>query len=669
MITAEPNWWHRALHLGAIWGLAMGKPLLDATNESGFFWLPRAAAPIDIVLIALIVLFVVPALLFGIEYLVSRVSAQAGDVLHLALIALLLGILFLQILGSFHVKDPSWSLPLSALLAAAGTALYARTTFLPQVLDVLSPAPVLFLVLFLFFSPSTGLWMPGSDPETADVEVEQDPPIVMLVLDELPTTSLLSAPDKIDESLFPNFAELGNRATWYENATTVADETENALPAILTGRQPDDEEKPMPTARAFPENVFTLLGGAYDIDAVETVTQLCPHATCDRQIRDGFGERFGSIAGDLTRYTPAAVLPTRVHNKIFGMGSDISPLPDTTPQELFDLLLDDVQGEPGQFDFLHAANLPHKPWTLVPSLESYTPPDELDEDLGASAVAYAAQDDIDERKRHLLQVGAADKLLGEVMAKMDAEGTWDDSLVIVMADHGISFKPDTGRRRASSDNLDQIAFVPLFVKLPGQQKGGADPSLVETVDVVPIIADTLGIDMPWEVDGVLPGERTDPKIEVDNFKGNPIGANFKVLRASRDQFTAQWNKLLKTGAGWNELIESGQGSKLIGRQIPPDIPESEATATINGLQDEGDPGRVSAVISGRIDGLSPGKRLAIAVNGRIAATTGAVGTYEGLKYEAVLPPRVYEKPIETVQVLRALAGHDNYEVLATATVE
>jgi hypothetical protein len=142
-----------------------------------------------------------------------------------------------------------------------------------------------------------------------------------------------------------------------------------------------------------------------------------------------------------------------------------------------------------------------------------------------------------------------------------------------------------------------------------------------------------------------------------------------VLRASRDQFTAQWNKMLRTGMGWNELIESGQGSQLIGRPVPDDMPESDASATINGLQDEGEPGRVSAVIAGGIEGLSPGKRLAIAVNGRIAATTGAVGTYKGLKYEAVLPPRVYEKPIQTVQVLRALAGKDNYEVLATATVD
>jgi len=145
-------------------------------------------------------------------------------------------LLVVQLIGTFGVREPKWVILLSLLIGASATYAYARTEFVPTTLDVLSPAPVLFLILFLFFSPSTGLWLPGTDPENADVEASAEPPVVFVILDELPTGSLLDRPGHIDESLFPGFSELARRATWYENATTVADQTDRAIPAIVKRR-------------------------------------------------------------------------------------------------------------------------------------------------------------------------------------------------------------------------------------------------------------------------------------------------------------------------------------------------------------------------------------------------------------------------------------------------
>ncbi|MET0730750.1 MAG: sulfatase-like hydrolase/transferase [Solirubrobacterales bacterium] len=653
MIPAQPGWKHRALHLGALWAFAIGKPLLDGINESGFFLLPRSPAPIDIVLIGLIALFAAPALLLGIEQLAGLASDRLRDGLHLAIVFVLLAVLAIQIVGNFGIREPKWAVLVSLLAAAAGAYAYARTTFVPLTLDVLSPAPVLFLILFLFFSPSGGLWLPGSEPENAEANVAKDPPIVFLILDEFPTGSMLDASGRIDESLYPNFAELGRRATWYENATTVADQTERAIPAILTGQRQDSEKdgEGMPVARAHPESVFTLLGDSYEIDAIETVTQLCPRGTCERKVRDGFAERFGRIVGDLTLYSPAAVLPTKVHERIFGIGSDVSPLPPDSPTELFELLVDGIATQPGQLDFLHAANLPHKPWTVVPSLQSYIDPADVHDTLEHEDEAEAPQAEIDDRKRHLLEVGAADTLVGEVVEKIESEGTWEDTLFVVVADHGISFRPNTGRRRASEENLDQLAFVPMFVKLPGQRRGGADPAAVQTIDVVPIIADALGVEIPWEVDGVLPGERTDDAISVVNYKGRMIESTLPELVRQRDRFDSVQSRVFVTGRGWNALIESGPGSELIGRPVPDSLPDAPGDAQVILSADPDDPDTVNAVIAGAVHGVGLGKPLAVAVNGRVAAATRTVGAVEGVRYEAVLPPEVYEGEVGEVQVL------------------
>ena len=44
--------------------------------------------------------------------------------------------------------------------------------------------------------------------------------------------------------------------------------------------------------------------------------------------------------------------------------------------------------------------------------------------------------------------------------------------------------------------------VPLFIKAPGQRQGRtvADAHL-QTIDILPTIADLLGVEIPWRVDG------------------------------------------------------------------------------------------------------------------------------------------------------------------------
>ena len=85
----------------------------------------------------------------------------------------------------------------------------------------------------------------------------------MLVLDELPLVSLLGPDGRIDATRYPNFAALAGGSTWYRNATGVSGWTPYALPAMLTGRYPSTPAAPHYSQ--YPDNLFTALGGLYDI--------------------------------------------------------------------------------------------------------------------------------------------------------------------------------------------------------------------------------------------------------------------------------------------------------------------------------------------------------------------------------------------------------------------
>ncbi len=79
-----------------------------------------------------------------------------------------------------------------------------------------------------------------------------------------------------------------------------------------------------------------------------------------------------------------------------------------------------------------------------------------------------------------------------MITRMKANGTYDQSLIAITADHGFSFQVGVSdRRTATRSNIDEIAPVPLFIKAPGQTRGRTSSAYARTVDVVPTIADLL----------------------------------------------------------------------------------------------------------------------------------------------------------------------------------
>ena len=88
-----------------------------------------------------------------------------------------------------------------------------------------------------------------------------------------------------------------------------------------------------------------------------------------------------------------------------------------------------------------------------------------------------------------MQVGYTDRLLGRFIRRLRAVGLWDQALVVVGPDHGISFRAGDLRRDPTRTNLSELAFIPFFMKLPGQKQGRIVDTHISIVDILPTIAD------------------------------------------------------------------------------------------------------------------------------------------------------------------------------------
>ena len=239
-------------------------------------------------------------------------SRRAGRWSQLVSAACLVALILLPALKGAAVV-PGAFLTASALLAGCVFATgYARMRSVRLFLTILSPAVLLFPALFLFRAPVRTLLFPADAPahSVPYIQIESTDPVVMLVLDELPLYSLLDGSDRLDPVRYPNLAALARDAYWFRNASTTATGTGYAVPALLTGRFP--RRRGLPTAKDYPENLFTLLAGSgYRVHAVEAQTRLCPRAVC----RDGepdrdAAERMTAVLWDVRVVYLKLVLPS-----------------------------------------------------------------------------------------------------------------------------------------------------------------------------------------------------------------------------------------------------------------------------------------------------------------------------------------------------------------------
>ena len=666
------------LHLAGLSALAVAQPLFDLLSDNVEFFAVRGSTRWDVVLFAVGIVVLPPLALLGIEALAGLAHARAAAIVHLVFVAALVGLLALQVVRG--VDLPSFLLvALAAALGTAAALLYRRARPARVLLSVLGATPVLFLVLFLFFSPVSRLL--DSPPKPHLARAPSGAPVVMVVLDELPVVSLMRADGEIDAERYPNFARLAEDATWYRNTTTVHEWTTGAVPAILTGERPGG----LPLFLDHPDNLFTLLGGSYDLNVHESQTHLCPPELCDPD-REPLPERVGSLLSDLSIVYGHLVLPEDLSDELpsistawrdFGGGDGPQALLQAGPaqsggrpaayterdaevQEFVDSL---EPSERPTLSFLHVL-LPHHPWEYLPDGKIYA--SDLGFQPGLVNEGWTGDPElaIQAQQRHLLQVGYTDLALGRILDKLEETGLYDRSLVVVVADHGVSFRPHGERRRVEEGNMEEIAFVPLFVKPPGQTDGAIVDEHARTTDIVPTIADILGVEVPWETDGrsLLAGGGDGADVRVGTSSGDVVVGDDDELVERRSQVLAHQIDLFGEGDDEPGLFGIGPRPDLLDRRLDGLAGAVSGGPTFESYgESDYDPAAPFAPVRvyGRIDGAPAGQEIAVAVNGRVVAVTRSFEHDGDTLVSAVTPEDAYRAGANSVRVFVVQGSGDD----------
>ena len=675
------------VHLTALASLAFAQPLLDVLGRYPAFFAAHDVGRWGVVAFALAVLLGPALVLLCIEALATLANRRAGRIVHLVLIGVLGAVFALTLL-----RRLGWApLPTFAASAALGAALgaaYARAEVLRSICTVLGLAPILFGFLFLFTSNASSLVTAG-DPRVWDARGTSSPPIVVVAFDAFPVGLLMDRKAHIDAGRFPNFARFARAGTWYPNATNVHENTVFSVPSILDGNFPEAGQEP--AVSDHPANLFTLLGSTYEMRIAEEATNLCPADRGERPNDPGGSARLTLLADDASVVYSYLVAPNALRDDLPAINDRwrnfresgergralppnkvISRLTGGERPQRFHGSVDAIRtGRKPTLDFMHVL-LPHEPLEYLPTGQRYRPGAQRDSSLDGTPSYDNAFLSDQAFQRHLLQTGYVDRLLGELMARLRAAGIWDDAMVVLTADHGASFrvKPTPAppfvigrlgyRRELTAENVQDIVTVPLFVKYPGQAQGRVDTKWGRTIDVLPTIADVLGIRLPFRVDGrsLLPPRPEPATLEFRHSDGSRLDVDRATLERRKAASLAHQIDLLGTGS-WDRAYRIGPHQELIGRSVSalPALPRGPLSATVEDaeklLRVDPEASDSPSFIAGRLSGGAPdGHQLAFALDGRIVSTGrsfASIGT-KRLNFSSLLPPDAFRSGANRLDV-------------------
>jgi Sulfatase len=669
------------LNLAVLWTFAVAQPLFDLLKDNPEFFAARGSSGFDIISFSVLLVVLPPALLLAIELVLGLIRPEVRQAAHIVFLGALVALIAAQALKKSIDASDTVLIVLSVLIGAGAAALWARAEPVRSFLNVLSPAPLVFVLLFLLSGQISELAFP-SEASARSIGGVARAPIVVVLLDELPSNTLVDEHDRIDAKRFPGFGELARTATWFRNAYTVYDSTERAQPAIMDGDLPERDKQPI--SSDHPNSIFTLFAKSHRMNVDEEATSVCPQDLCKDIIgEEAYPKRMSSMAEDLGLVWLHVVSPPDIENDLtsvsenwgnFGGGDETevqTPSPRTPGQTRANLnrgraarfqeWMDHIyRGNRPALNFKHTL-MPHVPWQYLPSGRMYRrqPNDPIP---GLSTQAYEDQGQLDVLiQRHYLQTGFADYELQQLWKRLKEKGLWDESLIVVAADHGVAFPHARERRRLSRQTAREIAPVPLIIKAPGQKKARVNEAWVETIDILPTIFDILNLDPRVKMDGK---SAYSPEVKNRKTLRFEIRNTFQTLRIPADTFAREREQIIErnhrlfgSGAdGPHRIYEIGPHPDLIGQPASAAGPKLDVDLADPGDYEHVDPasGLVPVHIVGEVGGPDRHPRdIAVAVNGTIQAVGNtfklAVGD-SGELVSVMVPESAFHKGRNTVEV-------------------
>jgi Sulfatase len=670
------------LGIAVLWTFAVAQPLFDLLKDNPEFFAARGSSGFDIISWSVVLVVVPPALLLAAELLIGLAGDEVRRVAHLVVIGGLVALIAVQALKKSIGASDTVLIVLSVAIGVGVAALYATADPVRSFLRVLSPVPLVFLALFLFTNPISKLAFPD-EAHARTIGGVNNAPIVVVLLDELPSNTLIGNHDQLDTKRYPGFGELARNATWFRNAYTVYDSTERAQPAIMDGNWPSKDK--LPTSSDHPNSIFALFGKTHRMNVSEEATSVCSTELCKNTRPDeSYFSRMRSMTDDLGLVWLHVVSPPHIEDNLtsvsenwgnFGGASETKADLGSTGAERhtranlnggresrFEEWIQAIRpgGRPS-LNFKHTL-LPHVPWQYLPDARRYRR-QANDPIPGLSNQSYKWTSQLDVLlQRHFLQTGFADHELQDLWKHLKDEGMWDKSLIVVAADHGVAFPHARERRRLTRENAGEIAPVPLLIKAPGQKTAKVNRSWVSTIDILPTIFDVLNLNPRVHIDG---RSAYSEQVKRSQTLKILLRGSFKELNIPEADFVSERQKIIErnhalfgTGSdGPGRIYRIGPNQDLLGKSadqadLDPLNVDLVYKADYKDVDLKGP--FVPSFVVGRVeDGGDGGRQIAVAVNGKIVGVGEtfklAVGDDDEL-VAVMVPPDSFKQGSNDVRV-------------------
>lgn len=561
-----------------LWSLAVLGPFLELAAEPAFV-VAHGLSGVATAVFGLALLIGVPLVLVAGCGILDRVSdSRVACNLTVATLAGLAVMSLLSELGWVAV----------VLAIAAGITVQVMRWHLSLAVTILST----LAGSIVWFGPSDvgGYIRAGGEEWSTGVTVPDPVPIVLIVFDELPLHALLDSDLTINSERYPAFADVARQSTFFRLASSVSPQTADSLPALLSGVAPQPQLAPIGTN--FPTSILNLFSDTHEILASEVFTRLCDGENCDRSTEQGIG--LSLLIEDTFIYLSDAMLPFYQNDAVrrswshFRSGPQVGEYVEPGSSELIadgwtsageverfrELFSRSPSGGRPPLYFLHSI-LPHQPYSLTTDGTVYQYVE-----LPGSEGGTVWPDDERVRmagwQRLQMQLVATDKLLGEAVKQLRDSDIWDEAVVVLTSDHGLTFEPGPTRKPGSAP-LETTAAL-LLVKPPGGTGAEVSDLPALTFDIPPTLVaiqggepESVGFDGVDLFAGQVPSVRTDAYLS-----GGKIFTPVQDLDALRElvALRALW---IDPEGGPAEVFRVGEAGPLVGE--PPPFPSSTLEGT------------------------------------------------------------------------------------------
>lgn len=407
-----------------------------------------------------------------------------------------------RLLGGEDARVLTWALivivialPVSSVLTIL-TRQFASGKVLLTVAAVASVFP-LVLVQVQGFDSESGV--------TVSTETDApSPPVLLVIADELAYGTVQDDAGNVRPQ-YPNLKSLQMQSTTYTQAYATANATHLSVPSMLIGLADAREMPNLPGPLQTSGGPFTWLKPRYNTAIISPVVSaqdqaagiaMLPTAQASGStLSTGLslqvlGADLGAIIARTALPAPWSSLAPTVDDRWFDFWG-LVPI-DSTETDLPQLI--ETVTDPNQ----PGLTLWHTMLTHTPYQRDFDGYWWDNIDLGLTGLGLATPE-LERLHRAMYAASAQefDRQLGSLLDSLKAAGTYDDTLIIVTADHGRTFGTQSPWR--VGDTRDQrwgeVAHVPLFVKDPDQQTPRYETSSRTLAQVGATITQAAGLEV------------------------------------------------------------------------------------------------------------------------------------------------------------------------------